>query len=99
MSKRGLLIVFSGPSGCGKGTVLDLVREKIPNTVVSVSATTRPPRNGEVDGKQYFFCTHAAFERKIAEDAFLEYAEYSGNYYGTPKAWVEERRAAGSRSY
>lgn len=95
MSNRGLLIVLSGPSGCGKGTVLKRVLEKSPNTVVSVSATTRLPREGETDGKHYFFITRAEFEQKIAEGAFLEYAEYSDNYYGTPKAWVEEHRNAG----
>ena len=95
MSKRGLLIVLSGPSGCGKGTVLKRVLEKSPDTVVSVSATTRLPREGEMEGKHYFFCTRAEFEKKIAEDAFLEYAEYNGNYYGTPKAWVEEHRGLG----
>ena len=95
MSKRGLLVVLSGPSGCGKGTVVRRVLEKSPNTVVSVSMTTRLPRDGEVDGKHYFFCTRAEFEKKIAEGAFLEYAEYAGNYYGTPKAWVEEHRNAG----
>ncbi len=95
MSKKGLLIVLSGPSGCGKGTVLKRVLEKSPNTVISVSATTRLPREGEMEGKHYFFCTRAEFEQKSAEDACLEYAEDSGNYYGTPKAWVEEHRDMG----
>lgn len=92
---KGLLVVLSGPSGCGKGTVVKRVLEKSPNTVVSVSMTTRLPREGELDGKHYFFITRAEFEQKIAEGAFLEYAEYNGNFYGTPKAWVEEHRAMG----
>ena len=95
MSKRGLLVVLSGPSGCGKGTVVHRVLEKSPNTVVSVSVTTREPRKGEVNGQHYFFCTREEFEQKIAAGEFLEYAPYKGNLYGTPKAWVEEQRSLG----
>ena len=95
MSKRGLLVVLSGPSGCGKGTVVPRVLEKSPNTVVSVSVTTREPRKGEVNGQHYFFCTREEFEQKIAAGEFLEYAPYKGNLYGTPKAWVEEQRSLG----
>lgn len=88
-------MVYSGPSGCGKGTVLRHVLKDCPDAVLSVSVTTRAPREGETDGVEYFFRTREEFERMLKEDAFLEYAEYSGNYYGTPKAWVEARRDEG----
>ena len=87
--ERGALIIVSAPSGCGKSTLLHRLMEKREKLRFSVSATTRPPREGEVDGKDYFFVDHPTFERMIAEDAFLEHAEYVGNHYGTPKAAVD----------
>ena len=81
----GLLVVVSGPSGCGKGTVLGQLLKNDPNVFYSVSATTRSPREGEVDGVNYYFLSKQEFERKIAENGMLEYANYVGNYYGTPK--------------
>ncbi|MGI5895643.1 MAG: guanylate kinase [Oscillospiraceae bacterium] len=92
---NGLLVVVSGPSGCGKGTVLGQLLKNDPNVFYSVSATTRSPREGEVDGVNYYFLSKQEFERKIAEDGMLEYANYVGNYYGTPKQAVEEQCAAG----
>ncbi len=89
-NQRGALIIVSAPSGCGKSTLLHRLMEKREKLRFSVSATTRPPREGEVDGKDYFFVDHPTFERMIAEDAFLEHAEYVGNHYGTPRAAVEE---------
>lgn len=91
MSERGLIIVFSGPSGVGKGTV----RQEIFSTPdhkfdYSVSMTTRPQRPGEVDGVDYFFRTREEFEALIKEGQMLEYAEYVGNYYGTPLSYVNE---------
>ena len=87
-NERGLLLVISGPSGVGKGTVCrELVDE---NTIMSVSATTRNPRPGEENGVNYFFYEKEVFEKMIEEDAFMEYAEYCDNYYGTPLAFVEE---------
>lgn len=86
MSKeqKGKLLVISAPSGAGKGTLIKRLQEKVPNTWLSVSATTRKPRPGEIDGINYFFLTREEFEQLILEDGFLEYAQYSGNYYGTP---------------
>ena len=92
---KGLLVIYSGPSGCGKGTVLKKVLERRPEAMLSVSVTTRAPRTGERDGVEYFFRTREEFERMLREDAFLEHAEYAGNCYGTPKRWVEEQREAG----
>lgn len=93
--KKGLLIVLSGPSGVGKGTVCAALRHKMPELVYSVSATTRQPRQGEVEGVNYFFKTKAEFQEMIACDALLEYAEYVGNYYGTPRDFVERTIAEG----
>lgn len=89
-SQRGILLVLSGPSGVGKGTVCSALREKKPELVYSVSATTRSPREGEVDGINYFFKTRQQFEEMIAADELLEWAEYVGNYYGTPRKFVED---------
>lgn len=93
--KKGLLIVVSGPSGTGKGTVCGELLTQAQDLAYSISATTRQPRAGEVDGKNYYFMEKAEFEQKIAEGGFLEYANVYGNYYGTPLAKIEERLAAG----
>ncbi len=94
---RGLLLVISGPSGCGKGTVCKQLCAAHPEIKVSVSATTRDIRTGEVDGKDYFFTTKEDFERQIENGEFLEYAKiYSGNYYGTPKRFVEQVLESGN---
>lgn len=93
--KHGLLITLSGPSGSGKGTIVRSLLDKRKDTVLSVSATTRAPRVGEVDGVHYHFIDRDVFLRMIEENAFLEYAEYNGNFYGTPKAPVEAELAAG----
>ena len=94
MNEKGLLIALSGPSGSGKGTIVRSLLAQREDTVLSVSMTTRPPREEDVDGVTYHFCTREQFEQTIAEDGFLEYAEYNGNYYGTPLApirrWLEE---------
>ncbi len=91
---KGLLIVVSGPSGCGKGTVLAEIL-KNDNIFYSVSATTRSPRPGEVDGVNYRFLTKEKFEELIDSDGMLEYAEYCGNYYGTPRKPVEDMLSEG----
>ncbi|HJQ28122.1 MAG TPA: guanylate kinase [Rubrobacter sp.] len=87
---RGRLIVVSGPSGAGKSTLIKASLEAVPELAYSVSATTREPRPGEVDGKDYIFLSREGFERWIEEGRFLEWAEYSGNLYGTPEQKVEE---------
>jgi guanylate kinase len=94
-TKRGLLIVISGPSGVGKDTVIKRLLELDPKLRYSVSYTTRPPRPGEVDGVDYRFVNREAFERRIREGALLEYATYDGHLYGTPIAPLDEARAAG----
>ncbi len=91
MSKRGILTILSGFSGSGKGTVIQRLMERHDQYALSISATTRMPREGEKDGEAYFFRTKEEFERMIQEDALLEYAKYVENYYGTPKAYVEEK--------
>ena len=95
MNKPGMLIVLSGPSGSGKGTILKKLLERRPRTVVSISATTRSPRPGEKDGVQYFFRTREEFEGMIARGELLEYAEYNGNYYGTPAPAIDRWLAEG----
>ena len=94
MSDKGRLVVVSGPSGVGKGTVLKYVLER-DNFVYSVSATTRKPREGEQDGVNYFFITKEKFEEMISNNELIEYAEYNGNYYGTPKFFVEKMLSEG----
>lgn len=89
MSKKGILIVVSGPSGGGKGTVVRRMREMLPEIGFSVSATTRPPRTGEVDGEDYYFITREKFTAMIGGGEMLEHTEYCGNFYGTPRAEVE----------
>lgn len=88
MKPQGVLLVLSGPSGAGKGTICHKLREKRNDLSYSVSATTRAPRKGEIDGKDYFFITIDRFKEMIANDEMLEYAEIYGNYYGTPKPYV-----------
>ena len=89
--RKGLLIVISGASGTGKGTVCKKILADSPEVVYSVSATTRKPRPGEVDGKEYYFLSVEQFKTWIAEEKFLEYAEVYGNFYGTPLNKIEER--------
>ena len=91
----GLLIVLSGPAGVGKGTVCTALRSRMPELVYSVSATTRSPRPGEVDGVNYFFKSREEFISLIQQDQMLEYAEYVGNFYGTPRQFVDSTLASG----
>ncbi|SHE61082.1 guanylate kinase [Seinonella peptonophila] len=91
----GLLIVVSGPSGVGKGTVCHSLRQRVPTLTYSVSATTRSPREGEQDGLNYFFKSHYQFKQMIEHDELIEWAEYVGNYYGTPRKFVENSLAEG----
>ena len=96
MSKeKGILTVLSGFSGAGKGTVLRRLLEKYDNYALSISATTRGPREGEENDREYFFKTREEFEKMIAKDELIEYAMYVNNYYGTPKAYVQEQLAEG----
>lgn len=85
---RNILIVISGPSGVGKGTIAKRLIERHANLDLSISCTTRAPRDGEIDGKEYFFISHDEFNKKIEENDFLEYSEHFGNFYGTPKKHV-----------
>ena len=94
-NKEGQLIILSGPSGSGKGTIVKRLLSERDDTVLSVSMTTRAPRPGEVDGVHYHFRTREEFEKVIAEDGFLEYAEYNGNYYGTPEAPIRRLLSEG----
>jgi len=93
-SKEGILIVLSGPSGAGKGTICKRLLEEM-DIQYSISATTRKPRPGEQDGREYFFLDKEDFEKKIKDEAFLEWAKVYDNYYGTPKKFVEEVLASG----
>lgn len=88
--KRGRLVLYTGSSGVGKGTILDELKKRDPNIKVSISNTTRNKRNGEIDGVHYNFVTREQFEKLIKENGYLEYAEYCDNYYGTPKKAVED---------
>lgn len=92
---KGLLIVLSGPSGTGKGTVCKALLNKRPDIILSVSCTTRLPREGEAEGESYFFKSFEEFEDLIEKKAFLEYANVYSNYYGTPRSFVEETIAKG----
>lgn len=95
MSKRGCLVIISGFSGAGKGTVVRELTSRYDNYALSISATTRAPRKGEENGREYFFKTREEFEELIKQDALYEYAQYVSNYYGTPKAYVQQQLDAG----
>ncbi len=95
MSNKGILVVLSGFSGSGKGTLVKRLLEEYDNYALSISMTTRMPRPGEEHGKSYFFVTQEEFKSTIARDGLLEYAQYCDNFYGTPKAYVEEQLANG----
>ncbi|HPJ23737.1 MAG TPA: guanylate kinase [Bacillota bacterium] len=96
LNEKGLLVIISGPSGVGKGTIRKALFQ-IPdnNFCYSVSMTTREPRNGEVDGQDYFFVSREEFERRIKDNGFLEYAEFVGEYYGTPLDYIERQMEEG----
>ena len=93
--EKGVLVVISGFSGAGKGTLMKQLVSRYDQYALSISATTRQPREGEVDGREYFFRTKEEFEEMIAQDALVEYAQYVEHYYGTPKKYVEENLEAG----
>lgn len=95
MQTKGVLVVVSGFSGAGKGTVMKALLNKYDNYALSVSATTRNPRPGEENGREYFFLTESQFEDMIKNDELIEHARYVDHYYGTPKKYVEEKMAAG----
>ena len=95
MQNKGILMVISGFSGAGKGTLVKKLLAEYDNYALSISMTTRGPREGEQDGREYFFRSKEQFEENIAKNGFIEYAQYCGNYYGTPKAYVEEQMQAG----
>lgn len=92
---KGILIVISGFSGAGKGTVIKELMKSYDNYALSISMTTRKPREGEQDGRDYFFTDRKSFEEKIAKNGLIEYAEYCGNYYGTPRDYVEQMLSQG----
>ena len=95
MNHKGLLVVISGFSGAGKGTLMKKLLQDYEQYALSISMTTRAPREGEVDGREYFFATREQFEDKIGKGGFIEHAQYCGNYYGTPKDYVEQQMEAG----
>src|SRR5689334_24753561 len=92
---KPVVYIVSAPSGSGKSTLLNRVRERVPNLDFSISYTTRPPRGSEQNGREYYFVTRPEFERMIAEDKFLEYAEVFGHYYGTACRFLDEAKASG----
>ena len=94
-SKKGILLVISGFSGAGKGTIVKELLKNYDNYALSISMTTRGPREGERDGVEYFFVDREKFEKTIAENGLIEYATYCGNYYGPPRAFVEGQLQAG----
>lgn len=95
MNRKGILVVVSGFSGAGKGTLMKELLHRYDNYALSVSATTRNPREGEEHGREYFFLTDGEFEKLIEEDQLIEYARYVNHYYGTPKEYVLEQMEAG----
>lgn len=95
MKRQGVLAVVSGFSGAGKGTIMKALLEKYENYALSISATTRSPRPGEEDGREYFFMTDEQFEDMIKKDQLIEHARYVNHYYGTPRPYVEARLAEG----
>lgn len=95
MSQKGVLVVISGFSGAGKGTLMKELLRQYPNYALSVSATTRQPRPGEVDGREYYFLSETQFDEMIEQDQLVEYACYCGRYYGTPRPYVEQQMEAG----
>ena len=95
MKRKGILIVVSGFSGAGKGTLMKRLMSTYDNYALSISMTTRAPRQGEENGREYFFVNREAFEEKIGQDGFIEYACYCDNYYGTPKEYVEKQLEEG----
>lgn len=95
MRHKGILVVVSGFSGAGKGTLMKRMVQDYHNYALSVSMTTREPRPGETEGKEYFFVAKEEFEKKIEENSLIEYASYCGNYYGTPKEYVEKQLEMG----
>ena len=95
MNHQGILVVVSGFSGAGKGTLMKELLKRYDNYALSISATTRAPRDGETDGKEYFFVTKEQFEKMRDERKLIEYAQYVNNYYGTPKEYVEQKMAEG----
>lgn len=92
---RGKLIVLTGPSGVGKGTLVQVLLQRHPELYLSISATTRSPRPGEIHGQHYYFISRADFEKMISDGALLEWAEFADNYYGTPRLPVEQKIAEG----
>ena len=95
MNRKGIIIVVSGFSGAGKGTLMNLLTSKYDNYALSVSATTRSPRPGEVNGREYFFVSNEEFEKLINENGLIEHAGYVDHYYGTPRKFVEDKLSQG----
>lgn len=93
--KKGKIFIFSSPSGAGKTTLINFIRETVPGIVYSISATTRPPRPGEKDGQHYFFMSDDEFKRRITKEAFAEWAFVHGFYYGTPRSFIDATIAGG----